>query len=176
MIYRNMTDLIGGTPLVELGNYARKRELKATLLAKLELFNPAGSAKDRVALNMVLDALWYALIYNFVVAHRFVDLGVVVISPHILSMCLVFPITFFTGFWLNGHVAFRHSVLRQRVQLFRYALSIVGSLMLTYLGLKFFVEVCGIWPTPSKVITTLITVVYSFLVAKYFTFRGCSAD
>lgn len=56
MIYRNMTDLIGGTPLVELGNYARKRELKATLLAKLELFNPAGSAKDRVALNMVLDA------------------------------------------------------------------------------------------------------------------------
>lgn len=56
MIYRNMTDLIGGTPLIELGNYARKRELKATLLAKLELFNPAGSAKDRVALNMVLDA------------------------------------------------------------------------------------------------------------------------
>ncbi|MBR7169987.1 MAG: GtrA family protein [Alistipes sp.] len=127
-------------------------------------------------LNMVLDALWYALIYNFVVAHRFVDLGVVVISPHILSMCLVFPITFFTGFWLNGHVAFRHSVLQQRVQLFRYALSIVGSLILTYVGLKFFVEVCGIWPTPSKVITTLITVVYSFLVAKYFTFRGCSND
>ena len=67
-------------------------------------------------------------------------------------------------------------MLQQRVQLFRYALSIVGSLMLTYVGLKFFVEVCGIWPTPSKVITTLITVVYSFLAAKYFTFRGCSTD
>ena len=128
------------------------------------------------ALNMALDAVWYFLIYHYVVCQRFVDVGFVVISTHIFSLILVFPITFFTGFWLNGHVAFRHSVLQQRVQLFRYALSIVGSLILTYVGLKFFVEVCGIWPTPSKVITTLITVVYSFLVAKYFTFRGCSTD
>ena len=123
-------------------------------------------------LNMLLDALWYAVIYNFIVAHRFFDLGVVVISPHIASMCLVFPITFFNGFWLNRNVAFRQSPLSGGVQLVRYALSIGGSLLLTYVGLKFFVEVCHIWPPPSKLITTVITVVYSFLAAKYFTFRG----
>lgn len=127
-------------------------------------------------LNMVLDALWYFVLYNFVVAHRFVDLGVVVISPHILSMCLVFPITFLNGFWLNRYVAFRESPLSGRTQLVRYALSIVGSVLLTYAGLKFLVEVCGIWPTPSKVITTFITVIYSYLVAKYFTFRGCAKE
>lgn len=123
-------------------------------------------------LNMVLDAVWYAVIYNFIVAHRFFDLGVIVISPHIASMCLVFPITFFNGFWLNRHIAFRHSPLSGRTQLVRYALSIGGSLLLTYAGLKFFVEWCHIWPTPSKLLTTAITVIYSYLAAKYFTFRG----
>lgn len=123
-------------------------------------------------LNMVLDAVWYFVIYNFVVAHRYFDLGVVVLSPHIASMLLVFPITFFNGFWLNRNVAFRQSPLSGMTQLFRYALSILGSVLLTYAGLKFFVEVCGIWPTPSKILTTGVTVVYSFLAAKYFTFRG----
>lgn len=125
-------------------------------------------------LNMVLDAVWYFVIYNFLVAHRFIDLGVVVLSPHIASMLVVFPITFFNGFWLNRNVAFKQSPLSGRTQLFRYALSIGGSVLLTYAGLKFFVEVCGIWPTPSKVLTTAVTVVYSYLAAKYFTFRGAA--
>ena len=55
-IYRKITELIGGTPLLELGNYARKHELEATLLAKLEYFNPAGSIKDRIAKAMLDDA------------------------------------------------------------------------------------------------------------------------
>ena len=54
-IYRSAAELIGNTPLLELGNIARKDSLKVRLLAKLESHNPAGSAKDRVALNM-LDA------------------------------------------------------------------------------------------------------------------------
>lgn len=126
-------------------------------------------------MNMVLDAVWYFVIYNFIVAHRFFDLGFVILSPHIASMILVFPITFFNGFWLNRHIAFRHSPLTGKTQLFRYALSIGGSLLLTYAGLKFFVEVCHVWPTPSKLLTTVITVVYSYLAAKYFTFRGAES-
>lgn len=125
-------------------------------------------------INMVLDAVWYFVLYHYIVAERFFDLGVVVISPHIASMCLVFPITFFNGFWLNRYVAFRHSPLSGGTQLLRYALSIAGSLALTYIGLKFFVEVCHFWPTPSKVLTTILTVIYSYLAAKYFTFRGCT--
>lgn len=55
-IAKKITDLIGGTPLLELANYEKKKELEATLLAKLEYFNPAGSVKDRIAKAMVEDA------------------------------------------------------------------------------------------------------------------------
>ena len=52
-IYRNITELIGSTPLLELANYDLRHGLNAVILAKLEAFNPAGSVKDRIALAMV---------------------------------------------------------------------------------------------------------------------------
>lgn len=55
-IYESITDLIGKTPLLKLNNYAKKEGLKATILAKLEYFNPAGSVKDRIAKAMLDDA------------------------------------------------------------------------------------------------------------------------
>ena len=121
--------------------------------------------------NMALDTLWYFVIYLYIVAERFLDLGVVVVSPHIASLIVVFPITFFTGFWLNRNVAFRATEYKTRGQLIRYALSVLGSIALNYLCMKLFVEHLYIWPTPSKMLTTAVSVVYSFLAAKYFTFR-----
>ena len=55
-IYTSVAQLIGKTPLLALNNIAKHDGLKATVLAKLEGCNPAGSAKDRVALSMILDA------------------------------------------------------------------------------------------------------------------------
>lgn len=55
-IYKKLTDLIGKTPLLELSNYEKANDLKVTLLAKLEYFNPAGSVKDRIAKAMIEDA------------------------------------------------------------------------------------------------------------------------
>ncbi len=52
-IAKQLTELIGGTPLLELSNYEKKKELKAQLVAKLEYFNPLGSVKDRVANAMI---------------------------------------------------------------------------------------------------------------------------
>lgn len=121
--------------------------------------------------NMVLDTLWYFVLYHYVVCEQFVDLGIVVMSPHIATLCLVFPLTFFTGFWLNRHVAFRVTHLRSRRQLVRYALSVVGSIVINYVCMKLFVESFHLWPTPSKMLTTVISVVYSYLAARYFTFR-----
>ena len=121
--------------------------------------------------NMALDTLWYFVIYHYIVSERFIDLGVVVVSPHIASLIVVFPITFFTGFWLNRNVAFRATGYKTRGQLIRYALSVLGSIALNYLCMKLFVEHLYIWPTPSKMLTTAVSVVYSFLAAKYFTFR-----
>lgn len=55
-IAQTLTDLIGNTPLLELGQYAKRQGLAARLVAKLEYFNPAGSAKDRIAAAMLADA------------------------------------------------------------------------------------------------------------------------
>ncbi len=55
-IYKSIEEMIGGTPLLQLGNYGKKHGLGANLLAKVEAMNPGGSAKDRVAKRMVEDA------------------------------------------------------------------------------------------------------------------------
>ena len=55
-IARKLTDLVGNTPLLELSNYNKSKNLKARLVVKLEYFNPAGSVKDRIALAMIEDA------------------------------------------------------------------------------------------------------------------------
>lgn len=55
-IYKKITDLIGNTPLLELSRYSKENNIHATILAKLEYFNPAGSVKDRIAKAMIEDA------------------------------------------------------------------------------------------------------------------------
>ncbi len=55
-IYNSLTELVGNTPLMRLGNLTKAEGLSATVLGKLECFNPAGSAKDRVAVAMLDDA------------------------------------------------------------------------------------------------------------------------
>ncbi|MDD3612254.1 MAG: cysteine synthase A [Caldicoprobacterales bacterium] len=55
-IAKNITDLIGNTPLLELSNFSKNKNLKAKLIAKLEYFNPLGSVKDRIGYAMIKDA------------------------------------------------------------------------------------------------------------------------
>lgn len=55
-VYKSIVELIGGTPLLELSNYESVHNLEAKVLAKLEYLNPAGSIKDRIAMNMIADA------------------------------------------------------------------------------------------------------------------------
>lgn len=57
VIKKRITELVGKTPLLELTNYNKKHELKATIIAKLEYFNPGGSVKDRIARKMIEEAL-----------------------------------------------------------------------------------------------------------------------
>ena len=123
------------------------------------------------ATTALLDAVWYYVIYHYIVCEKFIDLDFVVVSPHIAALCVVFPITFFTGFWLNRNVAFKATHISSLSQLAKYALTVVGSILLNYACMKMLVEVCGLWATPSKMITTVICAVYSFLAGRYFTFK-----
>lgn len=55
-IAKKLTDLVGNTPLLELGKFSTLKGLKTPVIAKVEYFNPGGSVKDRVALAMIEDA------------------------------------------------------------------------------------------------------------------------
>jgi putative flippase GtrA len=123
-------------------------------------------------LNMGMDALLYYVVFHFLLGECNVDFGLFVLSAKMAALVIVFPVTFFNGFWLNRNVAFKQSPLRSRTQIFRYMLSVGGAIILTAMFMKFFTDVYGIWPVPSKVITTVLTAIYSYLMQKYFTFRG----
>ncbi len=119
----------------------------------------------------LLDSTFYYLIYHFIICKRNVDLGFVTLSPHVASLFMVFPITFLIGFWLNRYVAFNATNSQTPIQLFKYALSVCGSIVISYFSLKFLVEVCHIWATPAKTLSSLITTIYSYIAARYFTFK-----
>ncbi len=129
--------------------------------------------------NMVLDWVLYFLIYNFVIGHEIVSIQLSVfgfqfaqaITPHIATLCIVFPITLFTGFWLQKYVTFTQSDLHGARQLMRYITIVAINLAVNYFGLKLCVEVWGWYPTPSKMIITVITVVISYFGQKYYSFR-----
>jgi putative flippase GtrA len=121
--------------------------------------------------NTALDIFLYFISYNFILKKQVVDLKVISISPHIASFMMVFPITFTTGFLFSKYITFTESVLHGRVQLFRYGVTVLGSILLNYVFLKLFVEVMGIYPTPSKMLTTGLVVIYSYFSQKYFTFK-----
>ena len=125
--------------------------------------------------NMVLDWVLYFLVYNFVIGHSLVYIplpgGELCMTPHILALCIVFPITLLTGFWLNKYVTFTMSTLETGKQLRRYIYIVLLNLAINYFGLKLCVDMLGWYPTLSKIAITLVTVCVSFFGQKYFSFR-----
>ena len=134
---------------------------------------------------MVFDWVLYFLIYNFVIGHEIVNLTFEIghwtleqaITPHIATLCIVFPITLLTGFALQKYVTFtqkskdKSRKLQGGRQLMRYILIVVVNLSVNYLGLKLCVEHFGWYPTPSKMLITVVTVIISYLGQKYYTFK-----
>ena len=130
--------------------------------------------------NMFLDWVLYFFVYNFVIGHQLVYIPLpfsflsgqfLCMTPHILALCIVFPITLLTGFWLNKYVTFTSSALHGARQLIRYMAVVAVNLAINYFGLKLCVEVVGWYPTPSKMFITLVTVAVSYFGQKYFSFR-----
>jgi len=121
--------------------------------------------------NTILDIFLYYISYNFILKKEILNLGFYAISPHIAAFLMSFIITFPIGFCLAKFISFPGSYLRKRIQLLRYGLTVSGSILLNYLFLKLFVEVFGWYPTFSKIVTTVIAIVFSYTAQKYFTFK-----
>lgn len=121
--------------------------------------------------NTTLDILIFFVSYNFIFHKQVVHIGGIAISPHIASFLAAFCITFPVGFYLSRYVVFTESNMRGRIQLFRYFLLVLGCIALNYMFLKIFVEQLHIYPTVSKILTTVIVVTFSYLTQKHYTFK-----
>jgi putative flippase GtrA len=121
--------------------------------------------------NTLLDIFLYFVSYNFVLQKQVVFTPAGPISPHIAAFLMSFAISFPTGYLLNRYIVFPGSILRGRVQLFRYFLLVVMCVFLNYIFIKLFVEHLHIYPTVSKMLTTVIVISFSYLTQKNFTFK-----
>jgi putative flippase GtrA len=122
--------------------------------------------------NSLFDISLYSLTYNYILQKSIVHVDGIAISPHIAAMIITFPITLCSGFLLMRYVVFPHAKgTRKRVQGSKYLGVVLCCLLLNYIFLKLFVEKMGWWPLPSKIITTVIVVLFSYFSQKHFTFR-----
>jgi len=123
--------------------------------------------------NSLFDISLYFITYNYILQKSIVHIGGIAISPHIAAMMITFPITLFTGFILMRYVVFPDAPsIKKRVQGGRYMGVVVCCIFLNYIFLKLFVEKFGWWPLPSKIITTVFVVLFSYFSQKHFTFRA----
>ncbi len=128
------------------------------------------------ATNVLFDWVLYFVLYNFVICHRNVNLIVVTLSPHIAALAFSVPVSLTTGFYLQRHISFPESTLHRHTQIWRYVSVYIVNILLNYVFLKLFVDALGFFPTPSKILTTFIVTIFSFLAQKHFTFRHTKKD
>jgi putative flippase GtrA len=125
-------------------------------------------------INLLFDWFLYFLIYNFVLQHKMLNLGIVTLSSHIAAMTIKMPIVLISGFLLQKYVTFYSSSLKSRIQLFRYTTVFLINLFINYLGLKILVDRLDFWPTPSNMIVSVLTIVISYFSQKHYTFKTVS--
>ncbi len=121
--------------------------------------------------NLVLDTILYYICFHYVFAKQDVDLSLVVLSPHIASLFFVFPITFVVGFLLNRFIVFPESNIPAWTQLSRYLGVGLIALLISYVTMKFLVDGLGFYPTPSKVLSIGVTIIFSYLMQSKFSFK-----
>ena len=121
--------------------------------------------------NTVLDISLFFVSYNFILKKTPVHIGFLTIGPHIAAFLIGFMITFPIGFYLSRYVVFQETSVRKTKQLAKYFTVVFGCLILNYAFLKLFVDLFGWYPTPSKILTTVFVVAFSYVSQKNFTFK-----
>lgn len=122
--------------------------------------------------NTLLDITLFFISYNFILHKEPIHIWFVTIGPHIAAFLIGFCITFPIGFYLSRYVVFQETAVPKREQLRKYFMVVLGCLFLNYGFLKLFVDVFGWYPTPSKLLTTVFVVAFSYLSQKNYTFKA----
>jgi putative flippase GtrA len=121
--------------------------------------------------NTVLDITLFFVSYNFILHKQPVHIISLTIGAHIAAFLIGFMVTFPIGFYLSRYVVFQETSVKKATQLAKYFTVVFGCLLLNYAFLKIFVDLFGWYPTPSKILTTVFVVAFSYVSQKNFTFK-----
>lgn len=121
--------------------------------------------------NTVLDISLFFISYHFILHEQNLNTPWITLSPHIAAFLMAFSITFPIGYFLSRHVVFEGSAVRNREQLPKYLVVVLGAILLNYFFIKVFVETFGMYATLAKIITTFFVVSFTYLLQKHFTFK-----
>jgi putative flippase GtrA len=121
--------------------------------------------------NTLFDICLFSVGYNFVFKKQNLNIGHLTLSPHIASLVFAFCFSLPSGFYLNRYVVFQESGLKGHSQLIRYLVVVLVCVFFNYLFMKLFVDHFGWYPTPSKVLTTLLVIIFSYTSQTYFFFK-----
>lgn len=133
----------------------------------LQTFRYAVCGGSNAALNLII----FSLAYNFLFTKNLVEVLGYSITRYIAAYLVALSISFPVGFSLNRYVVFQQSNLHARIQLTRYAIITVTSILLDYLLLHFLVGYLKLWATPSQAFIIVILSLFSYFCQTYFTFK-----
>ena len=121
--------------------------------------------------NLAFDTTLYFICFHFILNKQNIDLITFTLSPHIASLFFVFPVTLSTGFLLNKYIVFTDSELSTNTQFLRYCSVAVSTLLISYFLMKLLVDILCFYPTPSRFLTIIITVLFAYIMQHKFSFK-----
>lgn len=128
------------------------------------------------AANTFFGFAVYYISFKYILKEDMLHLGFYAFKPHVAALFFSFIFSFPVGFLLSKYVVFSDSVMKGRVQLFRYFMICMFNLALNYLLLKILVEKLHVYPTIAQVITIAIVILFSYLAQRHFSFKAGDAE
>jgi putative flippase GtrA len=127
--------------------------------------------------NTLLAFIVYFVSFRYILHEKDLHFSFYAFKAHVAALLMSFLVSFPVGFFLSKYVVFNDSVIKGKVQLFRYFMICLFNLLLNYILLKILVEYFKIYPVIAQVMTTSIVIVFSYLAQRHFSFKaGTESD
>lgn len=121
--------------------------------------------------NTLMGLAIYYISYKFILKEQDLHFGFYAFKSHVAALFIACCFSLPVGFFFAKYVVFSESNMKGRVQLFRYFILYLFNLVLNYLLLKVLVESFHLYAPFAQIITTVVIVLFSYLVQKHFTFK-----
>jgi putative flippase GtrA len=127
--------------------------------------------------NTLLGFIVYFVSFRYILQEKDLHFSFYAFKAHVAALFMSFLVSFPVGFFLSKYVVFNDSVIKGKVQLFRYFMICMFNLLLNYILLKILVEYFKVYPVIAQVMTTSIVIVFSYLAQRHFSFKaGAESD